>query len=94
LFIIGLNIVMTSIIMVFIKYVLRIPLRMSEEMILVGDNAFSGEDAYTFGEQRPHVDIMQYPLSGEGENGVIQRESQSIGGSTEIGGKSGDTRGQ
>lgn len=87
---------MTSLIMVFIKYVLRIPLRMPEEMMLVGDNAFSGEDAYTFGE-RPHVDIMQYPVTGEGENGVIQGESQSSGGSTEIGlagSKSGNGRGQ
>jgi Amt family ammonium transporter len=48
LFIIGLNIFMTSIIMLFIKYVLRIPLRMNDEMLEIGDDAIHGEDAYTF----------------------------------------------
>jgi len=36
--------------MLFIKYVLRIPLRMSEENLLIGDDAIHGESAYTFGE--------------------------------------------
>lgn len=48
LFIIGLNLFMTSVIMLFIKYVLRIPLRMSDEMLEIGDDAIHGEDAYTF----------------------------------------------
>jgi Amt family ammonium transporter len=46
LFIIGWNIVWTSLIMLFIKFVLRVPLRMSEEMLLVGDDAVHGEEAY------------------------------------------------
>lgn len=32
--------------MCFIKYVLRIPLRMSEDDLLVGDDAIHGEAAY------------------------------------------------
>ena len=50
LFIIGWNLFWTSAIMLFIKYVLRIPLRMSEEDLLIGDDAIHGESAYTFGE--------------------------------------------
>jgi len=48
LFVIALNIVMTSIIMAFIKYVCRVPLRMSDEHALIGDDAIHGEDAYAF----------------------------------------------
>ncbi|MCJ1408178.1 hypothetical protein MMC19_002251 [Ptychographa xylographoides] len=48
LFVIGWNIVWTSLIMVFIKYVCRIPLRMSDEMLEVGDFAIHGEEPYTF----------------------------------------------
>ena len=57
LFIIGLNIFMTSVIMAFIKYVLRIPLRMSEEHLEIGDDAVHGEEAYAlfFEGQRSHV---------------------------------------
>lgn len=44
LFIIGWNIVVTSIICVVIKVV--VPLRMSEEELLVGDDAVHGEEAY------------------------------------------------
>jgi Amt family ammonium transporter len=48
LFIIGWNVVWTSLIMLFIKYVCRIPLRMSEEELLIGDDAIHGEDPYCF----------------------------------------------
>ena len=50
LFIFGWNVVWTSLIMLFIKYVLRIPLRMTEEQCLVGDDAIHGEAAYCFYE--------------------------------------------
>jgi len=50
LFIIGWNIVWTSLILLFIKFVLRVPLRMSEEDLLVGDDAIHGEEAYVFGD--------------------------------------------
>lgn len=50
LFIFGWNIVWTSLIMIFIKYVCRIPLRMSEEELLIGDDAIHGEEAYCFND--------------------------------------------
>ena len=34
--------------MVFIKYVCRVPLRMSDEMLEIGDFAIHGEEPYTF----------------------------------------------
>jgi Amt family ammonium transporter len=48
LFIIGWNIVWTSLIMIFIKYVLRIPLRMSDAACKIGDYAVHREESYTF----------------------------------------------
>ena len=48
LFVIGWNIVWTSLIMIFIKYVCRIPLRMTQEQMEVGDYAVHGEEPYTF----------------------------------------------
>jgi ammonium transporter, Amt family len=50
LFIIGWNLVWTSLIMMFIKYVCRIPLRMTEEELLIGDDAIHGEEAYCFSD--------------------------------------------
>jgi Amt family ammonium transporter len=59
LFIIGLNLFMTSIICVFIKYVLRIPLRLNEQQLLVGDDAVHGEEAYAlfFEGERSHISL-------------------------------------
>jgi len=48
LFVIGWNIVWTSLIMLFIKYVCRVPLRMSEEHMAIGDYAIHGEEPYTY----------------------------------------------
>jgi ammonium transporter, Amt family len=48
LFIIGWNVVWTSLIMLFIKYVCRVPLRMSEEACRIGDYAVHQEESYTF----------------------------------------------
>jgi ammonium transporter, Amt family len=45
-YIITLNLIMTPLILYFIKYVLRVPLRMSEEHLEIGDNAAHGEEAY------------------------------------------------
>ena len=50
LFVIGWNLVWTSLIMCFIKYVCRIDLRMSEEELLIGDDAIHGEEAYCFSD--------------------------------------------
>ena len=44
---------MTSVVLLFIQYVLRIPLRMSEEKLRIGDDAIHGEDAYAFGDLSP-----------------------------------------
>ncbi|MBU2816868.1 ammonium transporter, partial [Acidithiobacillus ferrooxidans] len=53
-FIIVLNIVVTYILLKLISLV--VPLRMSEEELLIGDDAVHGEEAYAFfgdGERRP-----------------------------------------
>jgi ammonium transporter, Amt family len=68
---------MTSVIMLFIKYVLRIPLRMSEEKLLIGDDAIHGEDAYAFGDVNIHQDPHKTKAGGDPEFGVIQGESPS-----------------
>ena len=48
LFIIGWNAVWTSLILLFIKYVLRVPLRMSDTACAIGDYAVHAEESYTF----------------------------------------------
>lgn len=48
LFIIGWNLVWTSLICLFIKYILRIPLRYSEAQLLIGDAEVHGELPYAF----------------------------------------------
>ncbi|KAJ5711559.1 ammonium transporter [Penicillium malachiteum] len=60
LFIIGLNIFMTTLICLFIQYVLRIPLRMKEEHLMVGDDAVHGEEAYAlfFEGERSHMSLQ------------------------------------
>ncbi|KAH7119342.1 ammonium transporter AmtB-like domain-containing protein [Dactylonectria macrodidyma] len=63
-FVIGWNLVWTSLILLFIKYVLRIPLRMSEEQLVLGDDAIHGEAAYVFGPCEGH-DPEQGHIQGE-----------------------------
>jgi len=55
LFIMGWNIVWTSLIMLFIKFVLRVPLRMSDADLEIGDDAIHGEEAYCFHEVQPSL---------------------------------------
>jgi len=51
LFIVSYNVLMTSLILNFIRHVLRVPLRMSEEHLELGDSAAHGEEAYAmFGD--------------------------------------------
>ncbi|PCG94629.1 Ammonium transporter [Penicillium occitanis (nom. inval.)] len=59
LFVIGYNLFITSVICLFIKYVLRIPLRMSDEHLMVGDDAVHGEEAYAlfFEGERSHLSL-------------------------------------
>jgi Amt family ammonium transporter len=44
--------------MCFIKYVLRIPLRMSEAELLAGSNMIHGEAAYVFGPCEAHEQML------------------------------------
>lgn len=55
--------------MLFIKYVLRVPLRMSDEDCLIGDDAIHGESAYTFGEELSTLHGLT-PKAGDEEAGV------------------------
>jgi len=71
LFIFGLNVFMTSIIMLFIRYVLRIPLRMSDEMLAIGDDAVHGEEAYAF-----YYDGERVLLDNEGR--ILKRKSKDL----------------
>jgi Amt family ammonium transporter len=50
-FVIAWNVVVTSLICLFIKYVCRIPLRMSETDLLSGDDAVHGEAAYFLNDE-------------------------------------------
>jgi len=67
-FIIGWNIVWTSLILLFIKHLLRVPLRMSEEDLRIGDDAIHGEAAYSLLEDTDHEKDSQ----GSGD---LQKES-------------------
>jgi hypothetical protein len=73
LFIIGFNIFITSFLLVLIKYAFRVPLRMSDEALLIGDDAIHGEDAYTFEELPRSIlygDTERVPVRGDGELGT------------------------
>jgi len=73
LFIIGLNIVMTSIILGLLQFV--VPLRMSEANLLIGDDAIHGEEAYAIFHdgQRSllYGDTARHPINGDGELGKM-----------------------
>jgi Amt family ammonium transporter len=77
LFIIGWNTVWTAIILLCIKLI--VPLRMSEEQLLVGDDAIHGEAAYVFGEgvqmSMLHGDYGRNQTNGDGELGVTMGQS-------------------
>jgi Amt family ammonium transporter len=87
LFIVGLNIFITSVIMLFIRFVLRIPLRMSEEKLMAGDESIHGEEAYSLSDAYPigpgrtllHGDNIRVPVSGDGELGIIQGKRPESG---------------
>jgi len=80
LFIIGWNVVWTSLICLFIKYVCRVPLRMSEQDLIVGDDAIHGEAAYAFQDVE---DTTSQFLVGESphdpENGGATKKEASAG---------------
>ena len=82
LFIIAWNIFWTSAIMAFIKYVLRIPLRMSDADLMIGDDAIHGEEAYAFyGEGSRTLlygDLERAPPRGDLEHGMTQEGMGSM----------------
>jgi len=68
-FIIALNIVVTSIILFLIKLV--VPLRMSEEELLIGDDAIHGEEAYAFfGDGQRQMSAA----NGDSQNVVVEMQ--------------------
>ncbi|KAJ5662002.1 ammonium transporter [Penicillium maclennaniae] len=83
LFIIGLNLFMTTVICLFIQYVLRIPLRLNERQLLVGDDAVHGEEAYAlfFEGERSHISLQtttfgsDHVIEGQGEGSSPGTES-------------------
>lgn len=86
-FVVGWNVVWTSLIMAFIKYVLRIPLRMSEEDLMLGDYACHGEEAYVFSEGSSGYvggtlrgkEIEGVPM-GEDKGGIVMGRRPSVDG--------------
>jgi ammonium transporter, Amt family len=72
LFIIGWNIVWTSLIMIFIQYVCRVPLRMTPEQLAVGDYAIHGEEPYTFAHYNRYHNLVSARVKGsDEESGVL-----------------------
>ncbi|TAQ85361.1 hypothetical protein B7494_g6329 [Chlorociboria aeruginascens] len=74
LFIIGWNLVWTSLIMMFIKFVLRVPLRMSDEHLAVGDFAVHGEEPYTFAHYN-----AKHALPANQKKRMVLRDRQEEG---------------
>ena len=74
-FIIGWNVVITSLICMFIKYVCRIPLRMSDEDLMIGDDAIHGEAAYAFQDVE---DTTSHLLLGESPRGAGDPENGGV----------------
>lgn len=58
LFIIGWNVVVTSIIVIVIRFV--VPLRMTQELLVVGDDAAHGEEAYALWGDGEKYDMTKH----------------------------------
>jgi len=71
LFIIGWNMVWTSLILLFIKFALRVPLRMSDADLLIGDDVIHGEAAYCFDD-----DIVATDSESPAGNSVGDKEKE------------------
>ena len=75
LFIIGWNLAVTPLILFFIKFVLRVPLKFDEATLRVGDDAIHGEEAYVLEGVRlldhhdSHVHAMKDEESTEEKSG-------------------------
>lgn len=71
LFIIGLNIVMTSIIFVFIEHGLRVKLRLPIDKLIKGDDAVHGEFTYASNQSR------RTPRQADAENNIPEENQQA-----------------
>ena len=84
LFIIGWNLAVTPLILYFIKYVLRIPLRMSEEALAIGDDMVHGEAAYVFEDPALLITHQGQPSSDPAnEEGSEGKYEMREGGATQ-----------
>ena len=72
----GWNIFWTSAICLFIKYVLRIPLRYSEDALLIGDQEVHGEMPYAFFHDGRYEYDSKY---GQSSGGVIHGTDPEAG---------------
>jgi Amt family ammonium transporter len=63
LFIVGWNVVSTTLILLFIK--LLVPLRMSDEELLIGDDAAHGEEAYALWGDGEKFEDTQHSLADQ-----------------------------
>ena len=89
-FVFGWNVVWTSLIMCFIKYVLRIPLRMSTEHLEGGDYAVHGEEPYALGDwHRDFVHHERTTLAGGPSAVIMGKEAPGVD-ETEVRDKSSD----
>jgi len=77
----------TSLIMIFIKYVCRVPLRMTDEMCAIGDYAIHGEEPYTFEYYNRNYRRV---AGGDEEVGKMGMVMRGEGGGSSSGGGSGD----
>lgn len=79
LFIIGWNVFWTSAICLFIKYVMRIPLRYNEEQLLVGDAEVHGELPYAFFHEGKHDYDTKYGQAPPVLEGVLAGADTEVG---------------
>jgi Amt family ammonium transporter len=80
LFIIGWNLFWTSAICLFIKYVMRIPLRYSDEQLMIGDAEVHGELPYAFFHDGKHDYDAKWGRGSKSESadvGNIQGEPEA-----------------
>jgi len=86
LFIIGWDALWTALILLFIKFVLRVPLRMSPEALAIGDYAIHGEEPYIFGDlgylaenTHPHMGLLKKEKGGRDVEEGLPVETSSGG---------------
>jgi len=75
LFIIGWNLVWTSLICLFIKYVMRIPLRYNDEQLMIGDAEVHGELPYAFFHDGKHDYDAKWGRSSKSEESIKDHQA-------------------